>query len=124
MADKNKQSDGINSAFAKQRLHSATRHVFLCTGPDCCKREDGLATWQVLKEGIRELNLTALRSKADCLRICVGGPWLVVYPEGIWYGGVTPERCQRIIREHLLEGRPIREWIVREHSLDHEAVKK
>ena len=38
---------------------------------------------------------------------------MVIYPEGIWYGGVTPEKLHRIIEEHLLQNTPIREWIVR-----------
>ncbi len=58
-----------------------------------------------------------MRTKAACLRICSGGPWLVVYPEGIWYGAVTPERCERIVAEHLQSGRPVEEWIARRHPL-------
>jgi (2Fe-2S) ferredoxin len=38
-----------------------------------------------------------LRTKADCLRICAGGPILLIWPEGIAYGGVSPERIERII---------------------------
>jgi (2Fe-2S) ferredoxin len=103
--------------FAKQNIDQAERHVFLCTGPDCCSREDGSQTWASLKSGVKKLGIPALRSKADCLRVCVGGPWMVIYPEGVWYGAVTPERCERILQEHLLKGRPIEEWIARTHPL-------
>lgn len=108
----------IDQGFAKQNLEAAGRHVFLCIGPDCCSRESGLETWAVLKSEIKALGIPALRTKADCLRVCSGGPWLVVYPDGIWYGSVTPERCRRIVREHLEAGTPVREWIAREHPLD------
>jgi (2Fe-2S) ferredoxin len=47
----------------------------------------------------------------------VGGPWLLVYPEGAWYGGLTPERCERVLQEHVLTGRPVAEWAVRTHPL-------
>ena len=107
----------VEAGFAKQRPENAERHVFLCTGPDCCARESGLATWDALKSAIKETGAPALRSKADCLRVCAGGPWLLVYPEGIWYGGVTPERCRRIVTEHLAAGRPVEEWIERRHPL-------
>jgi (2Fe-2S) ferredoxin len=58
-----------------------------------------------------------MRTKAGCFRVCVGGPWLLMYPEGVWYGDVSPERLDRILREHVLEDHPIEEWIVRTHPL-------
>jgi len=104
-------------AFSTMGLAAARRHVFLCVGPNCCASESGLATWEHLKRRLKECGIPALRTKAACLRICSGGPWLVVYPEGVWYGGVTPERCERIIVEHLQGGCPIVGWIAARHPL-------
>jgi (2Fe-2S) ferredoxin len=107
----------IDAAFSKMGLDSSQKHVFLCVGPECCSPDAGLATWEVLKKETARLGVPCLRSKAACLRICTGGPWMVVYPEGIWYGHVTPEKCLRIVQEHLAEGTPIQEEVVREHPL-------
>jgi len=80
----------------------------------------GLASWNTLKRLVRELGLenperqegVVWRTKADCLRICSGGPILLIWPDGITYGGVTPERIERILREHVLGGVPIEAWIL------------
>jgi len=98
-------------------------HLLLCatpTKPLCCDPELGAATWARLKALVRDLGLEAadrvegvvLRTKADCLRICQGGPILLIWPEGVVYGGVTPERVERIVREHVVGGVAIEEWIV------------
>lgn len=111
------EPSGVTAGFAKAGLANAQAHVFLCIGPDCCQTDDGLATWEFLKSRLKELRVPAMRTKAACLRICSGGPWMAVYPDGIWYGAVTPERCERIVTEHLQGGRPVEEWIVRRHPL-------
>lgn len=113
----------IRAAVTKIALHEAKRHVFLCTGPSCCTPEVGQAAWDVLKEKLREAGLSAgpntcQRTKVGCLRICTAGPTLLVYPEGTWYHGMTAERIPRFVREHLVEGKPIEEWIFAEHPLE------
>jgi (2Fe-2S) ferredoxin len=94
-----------------EEITTATRHLFLCVGPDCCDSAVGEALWSVLKAETRRLSVPVLRTKAACLRICKAGPWLVVYPDGIWYGALTAEKLRRILKEHIEEGTPVREWI-------------
>lgn len=99
------------SKISVGEIGAARRHLFLCVGPDCCDARTGEELWAQLKAASRRLEVPILRSKAACLRVCAGGPWLVVYPEGTWYGGVTPERLERILREHAVGGRPVEEWV-------------
>ena len=44
---------------------------------------------------------------AGCLDACAYGPTVVVYPEGVWYGGVRPEDVPEIVERHLMGGEPV-----------------
>ncbi len=103
-----------DSKLPAREFERATRHLFLCVGPDCCDPAAHAGLWDALKAETKKLGVPVMRTKAACLRICKEGPWLVVYPDGIWYGRLTPERLSHILREHIEHGRPVREWIAAE----------
>ena len=99
-----------------------TRHLFLCTGPDCTDPEEGERTWKYVKTRMKELNIAGsdgpcYRTRCQCLRICSSGPIAVVYPEGTWYHSADPAVIERILQEHILQGHPVQEYIFVENPL-------
>ena len=100
------------------------RHVFLCVGEECCTKEEGEAAWEALKRELKDNNLSlstgpnaCYRTKVGCLRVCLGGPILVVYPEGTYYHGMTADRIPEFVRRHLMDGEPMEDRIFARNPL-------
>jgi (2Fe-2S) ferredoxin len=93
-----------------------SRHVLICVGAFCTPDSRGRALYERLpallqREGLLFGPGRVKRGETPCLGVCAGGPIVVVYPEGVWYAGVTPELLERIVVEHLRDGRVVEEAV-------------
>ena len=92
------------------------RHVFVCINErpadhpkGCCKAKGGVEVRDALKAELTKRGLSKVirANNAGCLDQCEHGVSVVVYPEQVWYGGVTVEDVNEIVEKHLIGGQPV-----------------
>ena len=92
-----------------------TKHVFICINErknsdrKSCGESRGMELVHEFKRLIKEKGLkTIIRAqRAGCLDACDYGPSVVVYPEGIYYGGVKLSDVNEIVESHLINNKPV-----------------
>lgn len=91
-----------------------THHIFVCCNRrapghprGCCDPEGAEQLRQRFKAELKQRGLAGMvrANHAGCLDQCELGPTIVIYPQAIWYGGVTPGDVERIVVETVLGGR-------------------
>jgi (2Fe-2S) ferredoxin len=102
------------------------RHVFICVNEreagdarGCCTARGGTEVAEAFKSRIHALGLKRIvrANKAGCLDQCARGVTVVVYPEGVWYGGVRPEDVDEILQSHVIGGKPVERLRLRPEQL-------
>jgi len=92
------------------------RHLFICTNQrpsghprGCCNPDAGDALQKAFKKALAERGIArrVRANKSGCLDQCEHGPTVVVYPDAVWYGGVTEADVAEIVEQHLAGGAPV-----------------
>jgi (2Fe-2S) ferredoxin len=98
-------------------------HIFVCENlrPEddpkgCCGRKGSADVRDAMKKEIKQRGLRGLvrANQSGCLDACAFGPSVVVYPEGVWYGGVTVEDVPEIIESHIINGKPVERLLIQD----------
>lgn len=97
-------------------MQKPKHHVFVCTSSRAtgqqkgfCHTRDAVEVMQSFLEEIEEQGISGevLVSNTGCLGLCEHGPIVIVYPDNVWYKGVTPDDAIEIVEEHLVGGNPV-----------------
>ncbi|WP_027409807.1 (2Fe-2S) ferredoxin domain-containing protein [Anoxybacteroides tepidamans] len=103
--------------MATWNLTGTRHHVLICNGGSCM-RKGGEEVTSAIREEIARLELdcdvhtTRTRCNGRCEDACV----VIVYPEGIWYKSITPERGKKLVQQHLMNGEPLEEAITYQYE--------
>jgi (2Fe-2S) ferredoxin len=98
-----------------------THHIFVCCNTrdpghvrGCCDpaQREALRSQFKLELKRRGLSGKVRANQAGCLDQCEHGPNLVIYPQGIWYGGVRLEDVPRIIEQTILRGIVLEDLVI------------
>jgi (2Fe-2S) ferredoxin len=102
------------------------RHLFICQNvrdPNdprgCCSAKGSAEVAEALKRKAHACGLKRIVriNKAGCLDQCARGITCVVYPEGVWYGGVRLSDVDEIVESHLVNGRPVARLVIPDDQL-------
>ena len=90
-------------------------HILICGGTGCTA-SGSAAVISALESEIKARNLEneVKIVKTGCFGLCAVGPIMIVYPEGCFYSAVEAVNIPRIIDEHIVKGRPVKELLYKE----------
>jgi len=104
-----------------------TDHIFVCCNHrepghsrGCCDPDGSEALREAFKVELKKRKLGPLvrANKAGCLDQCEAGPTVVIYPQGIWYGGVQLDDVPRIVEETVVNGRVLEDLLIPDDRLN------
>ncbi len=102
------------------------RHVFICQNErshedprGSCTARGSAKVLEAFKEKLVKAGFKRIvrPNKAGCLDQCAHGVCVVVYPDAVWYGGVTPDDVDEIIERHLKGGVPVERLVIPDDQL-------
>ena len=100
-------------------------HVFVCDqqkpeGVPCCAARGSGQVLEALRREVAARGLVDTVQVTACgsLGLCEHGPNLVVYPDAVWYGAVTPADVDEIIESHIIGGKPVERLVLADSCLN------
>ncbi len=103
-------------------------HIFVCANQrepghprGSCDPTGEAVLQKALKKKLSEHGIrgdVVRANKSGCLDQCEHGPTVVVYPEAVWYGGVTESDLNEIVESHIVGGTPVARLLIADSCLN------
>ena len=115
---------GLNRSLTMPRF---TSHIFVCCNrrPEghprgCCDPDGSEALRNAFKAEVKRRGLgpTVRANSAGCLDQCELGPTVAIYPQQIWYGGVSIDDVGRIVEETVVAGKVLEDLLIDDQWLN------
>lgn len=106
------------------------RHIFVCGNQrppgqsrPCCDPKGTAELQKLFKQKLIERGLKGKvrANQSGCLDQCEHGPNVVVYPDAVWYGRVTAQDVEEIIKSHIVGGKPVERLVIADECLNAES---
>lgn len=103
------------------------KHIFICTNQrpqghakGSCNPTGNSELHHLFKAGVAQRGLKGQvrANKSGCLDQCEHGPTVVVYPDAVWYGGVTPADVDEILDSHIVRNQPVERLMIADSCLN------
>jgi (2Fe-2S) ferredoxin len=104
-----------------------TSHIFVCCNQrepgnsrGCCNPDGSGRLRELFKAEVKRRGLSpqVRANQSGCLDQCEYGPTVVIYPQAIWYGRVTPADVPRIVEETVIHGRVLEDLVIPDACLN------
>ena len=99
-------------------MQKPEHHIFVCASfrsleaKGKCIKNNSLQLIPYIQEELADRGLNAMVSTTGCLNLCEEGPVMVIYPQGVWYRGVTSEDAVDEILDALEDGNPAEKYLL------------
>lgn len=94
-----------------KQLQKTVRHILICEGKECTSDGSDKTARSIRQELRRhDLDDEVLCSRMSCTGLCGDGPIVAVYPDGVWYADVSAKTGEKIVKEHIAEGKQLAKY--------------
>ncbi len=101
-------------------MEKPKHHIFVCSSSRLtgeikgfCAQNEGLQILESIVEEVQDrmIDSDVMVTNTGCLGLCSMGPVVMIYPEQIWYGKVTPDDVEEIM-DALEEGEVVDRLVI------------